>query len=87
MLQEAKAESVVHKQRGTSWPTTVTAAIHRTNGHIRQPLLELPQPIIQGASRDNDEVGAAAPAVKQVRDERHALDGLAQAHFIRHAAI
>ena len=58
----------------------------RTNGYIRQPLLELSQPIVQGATRHNDEVGAAPPAVKQVGDERHALDGLAQAHFIRHAA-
>jgi hypothetical protein len=50
--------------------------------HIRQPLLELPQPVIQGAARNDNEMGAAAAVVEEVGDERHALDGLSQAHFV-----
>jgi len=53
-----------------------------TYSHIRQPLLELPQPIVQGAARNDNEVGAAAAVVEEVSDERHALDGLSQAHFV-----
>ncbi len=60
MSQETKADP---KQRNISL-TEEAAAMNRTYGHIRQPLLELSQPILQRAARYNDEVRAAAPVVK-----------------------
>ena len=58
-----------------------------TNSHVRKPLLKFPEPVVQGAPRYNDEVRAAAAVVEQVRDKRHALNGLAQTHFVRDAAV
>jgi hypothetical protein len=54
----------------------------RTNGYVRQPLLKLPQPIVQGAARHDDEVRTATTVVEQVRDKRYALNGLAKSHFV-----
>ena len=58
------------------------AAMIHTNCHIWQPLLKLPEPVLQGASGHNDEVRSSTAAVEKMGDERHALTGLAEAHFV-----